>query len=514
MGRQSAGGAGANRVFMGGVFNWVRIATDLNMDMLDTRGAVAPERIAEAPVRPPDPLRDALIDSRQRWRDLVTIATDLAFETDAGGRLVFLSPSSVMGWPAHALLGHTGDVLLPDAEAMGVCNPFRATEPLRNKRVWLKRPDGNLCWMSFSVVPLLDAAGAITGVRGVAKDVSEFDRAEAAMAQALRRSELIDHIVWHMRTEIMAPRMMGKALTALIRTLGADGAMIVDGSTLPDLPPDLDRDPTQPAGLLHSVGENLAVVREMAIARLREGFSGPGALRSSEGHGCLLCATPTRFDGCPGLVVWRLPDGRSWDADDLALLSACIGTLRVVLEHGAIQQEMARQARTDSLTGLFNRRAFREEMARRLARLERDNLPGSLMFVDLDRFKTLNDRMGHEAGDEALREVARLLRSVTRPGDLVARLGGDEFAVWFDGMDDLATAERAEHLRRHAPLVLSDLAKGEVNLSMSIGIATRWAGSDVEVGTLLRRADAAMYQVKRAGRGQWRVWHGEQDDHV
>jgi diguanylate cyclase (GGDEF)-like protein len=95
----------------------------------------------------------------------------------------------------------------------------------------------------------------------------------------------------------------------------------------------------------------------------------------------------------------------------------------MVLEHEAIQREMAKQARTDPLTGLLNRRAFIEEMARQIDRLDREGLPGKLMFADLDNFKPLNDGLGHEAGDEALRRVAKLLRDTVRPTDLVARLG-------------------------------------------------------------------------------------------
>ena len=123
------------------------------------------------------------------------------------------------------------------------------------------------------------------------------------------------------------------------------------------------------------------------------------------------------------------------------------GVIRMVLEHEAIQRELARQARTDPLTGLLNRRAFMEEAGRRIDRLDREVIPGTLIFMDLDRLKPLNDRLGHEAGDAALMLTADLLRRTFRPTDLVARLGGDEFALWMDGSDELTAAERAESLR-------------------------------------------------------------------
>jgi diguanylate cyclase (GGDEF)-like protein len=176
----------------------------------------------------------------------------------------------------------------------------------------------------------------------------------------------------------------------------------------------------------------------------------------------------------------------------------------VVLEHQSIQREMARQARTDPLTGLINRRAFLEELPRHIDRLEREHLPGTLVFADLDNFKTINDVLGHEIGDDVLCRAAQLLRKTVRPGDLVARLGGDEFAIWMDGADHLTAAERAEKLRVEGPLVFAEVIGASTPpLGFSIGIAMR--GSGEEVDSVMRRADLAMYQVKRDGRGHWRV---------
>ena len=123
----------------------------------------------------------------------------------------------------------------------------------------------------------------------------------------------------------------------------------------------------------------------------------------------------------------------------------------MVLEHEAIQREMGRQARTDPLTGLLNRRAFLEEMSRHIDRLDREEQPGTLLFADLDYFKPVNDRLGHEVGDEVLVRTANVLRNTVRPTDLVARLGGDEFALWMNGADHMTAAERAEHLCVEVP---------------------------------------------------------------
>ncbi|MGH7086425.1 MAG: GGDEF domain-containing protein, partial [Acetobacteraceae bacterium] len=101
-----------------------------------------------------------------------------------------------------------------------------------------------------------------------------------------------------------------------------------------------------------------------------------------------------------------------------------------------------------------------------------------------------------------------LLREIVRPTDLIARLGGDEFALWLDGADHMSAAERAEQIRAAVPERLAPISSGRgIRLTVSIGIATRDADSSDGVQELMRRADAAMYAVKRGGRDHWRVAH-------
>jgi len=443
-----------------------------------------------------DPLRRALLDSRQRWRDMVAIVFDFVFETDADGCFTFVAPESVLGWPANELVGQPAASLFASPE--GGFDPFRPSAPFRHQRAWLRRADGSAVCMFFSCTPIRTQDGTVAGLRGVAQDATALDRQEMSVTSALRRGEVMDHILWQMRQEVLAPRMMQVVLDEVKAALGAEGCAVIDLLAQPN------------GATMHHAGSSVGEAVVLASRMLANETPDPVVGATALGRPVLACPSYTRFGERAGLIIWREPGARAWDAEDQQLVSSATALVRVVLEHEAIQREMSRQARTDPLTGLLNRRAFIEEMCRRIDRLDREGMPGTLMFVDLDNFKPLNDTWGHEMGDAALVLTSTLLRAAVRPSDLIARLGGDEFAMWLDGSDELTAAERAEALRLNAPREFAQLMPDlTLKLSMSIGIACRRAGQDENVDSLLRRADRAMYEVKRTGRGNWLVSHDD-----
>ena len=437
-------------------------------------------------------LRTALLESRQRWRQFGAIAADVLFEADLDGRLTFMAPDTVLGWPAQALLGQPGHVLMQDPSGP---DPFCFTTPVQRRRTWMQTMQGAPVCMALTSVPLRDAAGRHCGIRGVAVNVTAQELVEAETASALRRGQALDRILEQMRQEVLAPRMMRAVLEGVVRALGAQGTAVLDLSVTDELP-----------FVLHQAGSDPGRLLIDVLPTVRDAFAATKTLVSSDGRQVVLCPASTRFGDSAALMIWRGPGGRLWDRDDLVLASSVTGLMRIVLEHESIQREMLKQARTDPLTGLLNRRAFMEEATRRLDRLEAEGLPASLLFIDLDGLKQLNDRSGHEAGDAALLVTSALLRRTFRPTDLVARLGGDEFACWLDGADTLTAAERAEGLRLSAPMEFAHLTAGQTNgMSLSMGISMRQPGSDESLDHLLQRADQAMYEVKRNGRGHWRV---------
>jgi diguanylate cyclase (GGDEF)-like protein/PAS domain S-box-containing protein len=184
------------------------------------------------------------------------------------------------------------------------------------------------------------------------------------------------------------------------------------------------------------------------------------------------------------------------DASGRLLRLSVLG--RDVTDQRRAEADLAHKATHDTLTGLPNRALLGDRLAQALARAKRDRHPVAVMFVDLDGFKAVNDKHGHEAGDRVLVEVAKRLSVVLRPSDTVARLGGDEFVVVCEDMEGESDAMRVA--RRTLATIDSqpfDVPNGHVDVSASIGIALS-SYPDVRAETLLRDADAAMYRAKEA----------------
>jgi len=160
------------------------------------------------------------------------------------------------------------------------------------------------------------------------------------------------------------------------------------------------------------------------------------------------------------------------------------------------RRDLHRIAQTDSLTGLLNRRAFEEILSRELMRSNRLESPLSVLLVDIDRFKHVNDTWGHHAGDEVLRRVGEALRYGLRPGDALSRYGGEEFLILLRDATPAQSEEVAGRLRERIAC-LRDLP-GSVRLTVSIGVAASRSHDGAE--DLLQRCDEAMYRSKRGGR--------------
>ena len=198
------------------------------------------------------------------------------------------------------------------------------------------------------------------------------------------------------------------------------------------------------------------------------------------------------------LTLWALPEGGSWSFYAFA---------RDITARKKAEADLVHDALHDALTGLANRTALQSQLTLALNRTARGLTPPALLFIDLDRFKPVNDNHGHEAGDQVLVVVAERLRAVCRPQDLVARLAGDEFVVL---LDESPTARDATLVAARIVTALSEpvvIDGRTVRISASVGVALARPDSTPE--SLIHDADDAMYQAKTAGPGRYDIF-GEQ----
>ncbi len=172
---------------------------------------------------------------------------------------------------------------------------------------------------------------------------------------------------------------------------------------------------------------------------------------------------------------------------------------RDVTQRRHLETELLEQSLHDALTGLSNRTLFIDRAERLLALAHRDRIPISVLFIDLDNFKTFNDGMGHPAGDQLLVSVARRMSGALRGEDLLCRFGGDEFVVLVDPREPSVSAETLARRLNDVLRAPFEIGGRVISVTASIGVAS---GYDLTVEDLVREADIAMYQAKAAGRNQ------------
>src|SRR5438270_903813 len=279
------------------------------------------------------------------------------------------------------------------------------------------------------------------------------------------------------------------------------------------------------AGVLDSLAELLAYrsasvyLVDLAVAVPAEGphtvvpANSPPRLRDRQSVGRALSS------GALQLVVPLLAGGRALGAleltlgaplgiDDVRILELLAAAAAVALQNAHLYQETQRLATTDALTGLSNYRHFHHRLGSEVQRARRMAYPVGLVLMDLDHFKLVNDRHGHPVGDVALRQVAEQLRTRLRRTDVIGRLGGEEFGAILPGDSLAEVAVVAEKLRRgieEMPPMQGGMVTGPTRLTLSLGGASL-RPDEVDERLLISCADRALYEAKRNGRNQVRLW--------
>lgn len=398
---------------------------------------------------------------------------ELLARVDATGRIIKISPSSlrVLGHDASALVGtFAQDLLHPeDAKALQQ-DPSRAQRPVATYRV--AHADGSYRHIEASTYVHHDDDGKVEVVDLVGRDVTERQVAQDALRQAEERFRLAFDMAPTGNAIVLPDGRFMRVNTRLAQLLEVESAELLGRQWVDFVP-----------------GEEQSQLKAF-LARTVAADEGPrtrefGLVRGSGEHLYIAVTASVVHDESarPAYVIAQIED---------------------ITHHKQTQRTLTHQATHDPLTALPNRALLLDRLGAALKRTRHHSDQVALLFCDVDRFKRINDSLGHEAGDLMLIELAHRLRRSIRHDDVAGRMSGDEFLVICEGVtsrdDALARAERIRAIADD-PIVIGDQTLG---VSLSVGVAL--AGHDDEPAIALRRADTAMYEAKERGRGRVQVY--------
>ncbi len=416
---------------------------------------------------------DALRESETRFRALADSLPLGVFRSSVDGKLQYVNQqwSDITRVPAEDAVGRgTLELVHPDdLDRIAMARERQAmSRGSFAQQFRIVVPDGATRWVSVHAASAIDpVTDELTGFIGSMEDITPLVAAQEEMARLAGIVEVTSDMVGVADAETGQMQYLNRAARELLGYENAD----IAGLTALDLY----------APETHDAWSDV-----VAPTLLQGGtWSGELAMRTADGATVPVWQT---------IAAKRRPDGR------MTQISA-VG--RDITERRRFEAALAHQATHDALTDLPNRALLLDHLGLSLAWAERAPTGVALLFLDLDRFKSINDTFGHETGDELLVAVAGRLSEVLRPSDTVARLGGDEFVILCEDVVDehhaVAVAQRVLSLIESKPFAVQG---SEIDLTASIGIAISAGGDDADPESLLRDADAAMYRAKDLGRAR------------
>jgi len=409
-----------------------------------------------------------------RYRELLGSLQEGIWATDAQARTVFVNVpmARMLGYAPEQMHGRSIFEFVADQWVVPLRERFvRRTRGIRERYEFeFRRENGEPVFLELEAGPRFDAAGAFTGTIVGVVDVTERRRTEERLRSSLARLERAEKLAglgsWSYDP---VRRTFSAGSPGLQRLLGlsADSAE-VPAQTIVELFPVQERTGVQRAFEAIHRGEMQRNEHRM--------FTADGEMRVLLFH-------------CEPVVD---ADGRVVRVD---------GFTQDITERKRYEERLEHLASHDALTGLPNRRVLEDRIAQSIAHLERR--PGeflAILYLDLDDFKLVNDRLGHACGDELLRHVGQTLRGTIREGDTVARLGGDEFLLLLRNIRRQADIERVVEKIRRSLADPANLSGHELGIACSIGVSI-YPNDGQDAEALMKHADAAMYAAKHAGGG-------------
>ena len=418
----------------------------------------------------------ALAASESHYRLLAENASDVVWRTNLEAEVEWVSPSvaAVMGWSPEEMRGmrildqvHPDDADRVRSAAAGANAGGRVSFEAR-----YQCKDGSYRWLEITARPLLDGEGTVIGKVGSCRDV----HSEVEAWHALERSE-------------ERFRLAMESAPSGLAVLDLDGSFIEVNAALCAM---LDHD--QEWLLQHDLFTVTHPADEERALRLRDAVLEGGPPTVTE---------ELRLIRADHAVVWvQFGVGLLRDEDGVPL--SIVAQFVNVTEAHESREALRFMATHDSLTGLLNRRELLVQMSMMLAHPRRTGARMAVLFADLDGLKSVNDSLGHAAGDLLIVEAARRIGAQVRDEDLVARIGGDEFVVVLPEVNSLDDALAVAAKVNRAFGRPAHVAGTEVQVGVSVGITLSRTGDDAT--TLLRQADTALYRAKAGGRDRVEVY--------
>jgi len=458
----------------------------------------------------------ALRDSEARYRNLVEGAPDVIFSVSLeDGTLLSLNPAfeRITGWSCDEWVGKQFLSLVhPDdrAAALEAVDREARGETPEPYELRILHESGGCLTGEFTSFPQQAAEKRV--LSGVARDVTERKRAQALLAaekrvlEAVARGATLEHVL-QILTETIHDHASGMPCSVLL--LDADGAHLRRGAAS-GLPGEYNAavdgiliGPSAGSCGTAAYRRQPVIVTDIETDPLWD-EPRPLALR----HGLKACwSTPILSSKAELLGTFAMYYGepRAPTEQELELVERASHIAGIAIERSLAEETIRELAFQDPLTGLPNRRVFRDRLTMALAQARRNNGRLAVMFLDLDHFKVVNDVAGHSEGDRLLQAISGRLSELVREGDTVARMGGDEFTLLLPGIgaevDAVDAAER----------VLTGLTQSwnvgeqEFFVTASLGIAV-YPNDGEDPESLLKRADTAMYRAKEMGRNRWQLY--------